>query len=371
MKKIGLLVNPIAGMGGRVGLKGTDGADILEKAISLGAVQEAPEKAKKALAKVVELKDKFKIYTASGLMGEDECKELGLNYEVVYNSAEKSSVTDSRELLKYFLENGIDLIFFVGGDGTARDVYSVIEDKIAVIGVPAGVKIHSPVYGNTPEQAGSLLFEVINGVELPVIEKDVVDIDEDAFRDDRVEVRLYGYLKVPFDQRYLQNKKSQTPQSDNDAQVSIACDIIDDMKDDIFYIIGSGTTPMYIMKELDLPYTVLGVDIIKNKKLVKKDCSENDILEVIGDERAILIVTPMGGQGYVFGRGNQQLSANVLRKIDKKDIIIIATNGKLESITSGHLVAYTMDEEVDKKLKGYYRVKIGYEREKMMLVDNE
>ena len=117
--------------------------------------------------------------------------------------------------------------------------------------------------------------------------------------------------------------------------------------------------------------TINQTNIIKNKKLVRKDCSEKDILEVIGDERAILIVTPMGGQGYVFGRGNQQLSANVLRKIDKKDIIIIATNGKLESITSGHLVAYTMDEEVDKKLKGYYRVKIGYEREKMMLVDNE
>ena len=354
MKKIGFLVNPIAGMGGRVGLKGTDGEGILEKAISLGAVQ-----------------DKFTIYTASGLMGEIECKELGLNYEVVYNAKENSSVSDSRELLKYFLENDIELIFFVGGDGTARDVYSVVEDKIPVIGVPAGVKIHSPVYGNTPEQAGSLLYEVINGVELPVIEKDVVDIDEEAFRDDRVEVRLYGYLKVPFDQRYLQNKKSQTPQSDNDAQVSIACDIIDDMKDDIFYIIGSGTTPMYIMKELGLPYTVLGVDIIKNKQLVRKDCSERDILEVIGDERAILVVTPMGGQGYVFGRGNQQLSANVLRKIDKKDIIIIATNGKLQSITSGHLVAYTMDEEVDKKLKGYYRVKIGYEREKMILVDNE
>lgn len=371
MKKIGFLVNPIAGMGGRVGLKGTDGEGILEKAISLGAVQEAPEKAKKALSKVVELKDKFTIYTASGLMGEIECKELGLNYEVVYNAKENSSVSDSRELLKYFLENGIELIFFVGGDGTARDVYSVVEDKIPVIGVPAGVKIHSPVYGNTPEQAGSLLYEVINGVELPVIEKDVVDIDEEAFRDDRVEVRLYGYLKVPFDQRYLQNKKSQTPQSDNDAQVSIACDVIDEMKEDVFYIIGSGTTPMYIMKELGLPYTVLGVDIIKNKQLVKKDCSERDILEVIGDERAILVVTPMGGQGYVFGRGNQQLSANVLRKIDKKDIIIIATNGKLQSITSGHLVAYTMDEEVDQKLKGYYRVKIGYEREKMILVDNE
>lgn len=371
MKKIGLLVNPIAGMGGRVGLKGTDGKEVLEKAISLGAVQEAPEKAKKALNKVIDLKDKFKVLTASGLMGEDECRELGLNYEVVYKFSNDSSVLDSKEVLKIFLENNVDLIFFVGGDGTARDVYSVIEDKISVIGVPAGVKIHSPVYGNTPEQAGSLLFEVINGVELPIIEKDVIDIDEEAFRKDKVEVRLYGYLKVPFDKRYLQNKKSPTPQADNDAQVSIACDIVDDMKEDVFYIVGSGTTPMYIMKELELPYTVLGVDIVKNKKLVKKDCNEKDILDIIGDERAVLIVTPMGGQGYLFGRGNQQLSPNVLRKIKKEDIIIIATNGKLESISSGHLVAYTMDEEIDKKLKGYYRVKIGYEREKMIFVDNE
>lgn len=371
MKKIGLLVNPISGMGGRVGLKGTDGKDVLKKAISLGAVQEAPKKAIKALSKVLELKDKFKILTASSLMGESECMELGLNYEVVYDANKETSVLDSKEVLKIFLKENVDLIFFVGGDGTARDIYSVIEDKISVIGVPAGVKIHSPVYGNTPEQAGSLLYEFINGEDLPVIEKDVIDIDEEAFRNDKVEVRLYGYLKVPFDKRYLQNKKSPTPQADNDAQVSIACDIIDDMETDVFYIIGSGTTPMYIMKELNLPYTVLGVDIIKNKKLVKKDCNEKDILDTIKDERAILIVTPMGGQGYVFGRGNQQLSSNVLRRIDKKDIIIIATNGKLESITAGHLIAYTMDDEVDEKLKGYYRVKIGYQREKMILVDNE
>ena len=371
MKKIGLLVNPIAGMGGRVGLKGTDGVDVLERAILLGAVQEAPEKSKRALSKVVDLKDTFIIYTASGQMGEEQCKELDLNYEVVYNVGVKSSVEDSREVLKIFLEKEVDLVFFVGGDGTARDVYSIIEDKIAVIGVPAGVKIHSPVYGNTPEQAGSLLHEVIAGVDLPVIEKDVIDIDEDAFRNDKVEVRLYGYLKVPFDQRYLQNKKSPTPQADNEAQVSIACDVVDSMKDDVFYIIGSGTTPMYVMKELDLPHTVLGVDIIKNKKLVKKDCSERDILEIIGDERAILVVTPMGGQGYIFGRGNQQISSDVLRKIRKQDIIIIATVGKLDSISSGHLIAYTMDKEVDEKLRGYYRVKIGYDRERMILVENE
>lgn len=371
MKKIGLLVNPIAGMGGRVGLKGTDGKDVLQKAISLGALQEAPEKAKKALSKVIELKDDFIIYTASGLMGEIECKDLNLNYEVIYDVSDDSTANDSKEVLKLFLEKNVDLIFFVGGDGTARDVYSIIEDKISVIGVPAGVKIHSPVYGNTPEQAGDLLAEVIKGIDLPIVEKDVIDIDEDAFRNDKVEVRLYGYLKVPFDQRYLQNKKSPTPQGDHEAQISIACDIVDSMKDDVFYIIGSGTTPMYVMKELNLPNTVLGVDIIKNRKIVKKDCNEQDILDIIKDERAYLVVTPMGGQGYLFGRGNQQLSPNVLRKIRKEDIIIIATSGKLDGISSGHLIAYTMDEDIDKKLRGYYRVKIGYEREKMIFVDNQ
>lgn len=371
MKKIGLLVNPIAGMGGRVGLKGTDGKDVLEKAILLGAAPEAQEKAYRALKKVVSLKDKFKILTASSSMGEDVCKKLDLCYEVLYKTLNTTSSLDSKEILKLFLKNNVDLIVFVGGDGTARDVYSVIQDKIAVIGVPAGVKIHSPVYGNTPEQSGNLLFEFINGENLPFLEKDVIDINEQAFRDDKVEVSLFGYLKVPFDQRYLQNRKSPTPQSDNQAQVSIACDIIDDMKEDVFYIIGSGTTPMYIMKELNLPYTVLGVDIIKNKKLIKKDCNEKDILDTIKDQRSILIVTPMGGQGYIFGRGNQQLSSNVLNKIKKEDIIIIATNGKLESISKGHLIAYTMDKEIDKKLKGYYRVKIGYQREKMIYVDNE
>lgn len=371
MKKVGLLVNPIAGMGGRVGLKGTDGEDVLKKAIELGAIQEAPEKAKRALEKLLDIKDKFEILTSSGLMGEDECKELGLNYRVIYNYNGKSSKEDSVKILELLLNENVDIILFVGGDGTARDVYSVIGDKIPVIGVPAGVKIHSPVYGNTPEQAGNLLHEVVYGIDLPLTEQDVIDIDEEAFRNDRVEVRLYGYLTVPFDKRYLQNKKSPTPQGDNEAQLSIACDVVDGMKDDVFYIIGSGTTPMYVMKELDLPYTVLGVDIVKNKKLIKKDCNEKDILEIIGDERAILVVTPMGGQGYLFGRGNQQLSPNVLRKIDKKDIIIIATNGKLDSISSGHLIAYTMDKEIDQKIKGYYRVKIGYDREKMILVDNE
>lgn len=173
-------------------------------------------------------------------------------------------------------------------------------------------------------------------------------MDEEAFRNDKVEVRLFGYLKVPFDQTYLQNQKSPTPQSDEKAQESIALEIIDSMEDDVYYIIGSGTTPMHILEELGLDYTILGVDIVQNKKLVAKDVNEKEIIDIIKGHKAKLIVTPMGGQGYVFGRGNQQLSQNVLRLLEKDDITIIATEGKLKGLGDNDLLIYTLDDEVDK-----------------------
>ncbi len=363
MKKIGLVVNPIAGMGGRVGLKGTDGKDVLAKARELGSIPEAPLKAKKALEKLIPLKDEIKVLVSEGNMGEEEVSEIGLNYEVVYKpeSGDTTSV-DTTELCKIFENESVELILFVGGDGTARDIFNAIETRIPAIGVPAGVKIHSPVYGNTPESAGQLAFEYLDGAQLTLKDEEVVDLDEEAFREDRVEVRVYGYLKVPYNEIYLQNMKSQSPQSDENAQESIALDVIDEMEDDIFYIIGSGTTTMYIMRELGLDYTILGVDIIKNKKLVAKDVNENEILDIIGDERFKLIVTPMGGQGYIFGRGNQQLSSRVLNKVDKKDIIIVSTAGKLATLGDRDMLIYTLDDKCDEKLSGYYRVIIGYGR---------
>lgn len=177
-------------------------------------------------------------------------------------------------MLKNFFEEKVDLIVFVGGDGTARDIFSAVETKIPAVGVPAGVKIHSPVYGKTPELTGRLVRDFIDGKELDYRDEEVVDLDEEAFRNDKVEVRLFGYLKVPFDQTYLQNQKSPTPQSDEKAQESIALEIIDSMEDDVYYIIGSGTTPMHILEELGLDYTILGVDIVQNKKLVAKDVNE-------------------------------------------------------------------------------------------------
>lgn len=363
MKKIGLVVNPIAGMGGRVGLKGTDGKDILEKARELGSKPESPIKAVKALEKLLPLKEDILVLVSDGAMGKDEVEEVGLNYEVVYTPKEADTdASDTTEMCKIFEEEGVELILFVGGDGTARDIFNAIETRIPAIGVPAGVKIHSSVYGNTPESAGTLAYEFLRGTPMELRDEEVVDLDEDAFREDRVEVALHGYLKVPYDESYLQGQKSQTPQSDHDAQISIALDVVDNMEDDLYYVVGSGTTTMHVMDEMGLPYTILGVDVVKNKELVAKDVNEQELLKLLDGEKFKLIVTPMGGQGYIFGRGNQQLSSDVLRMIDKDDLIIVATAGKLKALGDRDLLVYTLDDEIDEKFSGYYKVVTGYDR---------
>jgi len=297
MKSIGVVVNPIAGMGGKVGLKGTDGKEILEKARQLGSDPEAPLKAVRALEKLVPIKEEFTLFVAGGDMGENEAKKAGLNYEVVYTPNEKeTSVSDTTAVCEIFEEKDVDLILFVGGDGTARDIHEAIESRIPVIGIPAGVKIYSAVHGNSPESAGKLALDFMNGVNLTLKEAEVIDLDEEGFRNDEVNIKIFGYMTVPQDETYMQNMKSPSPQSDSEAQESIALHVIDNLEDNIFYIVGSGSTPSQVLKELDQPVTVLGIDIMKNKETIAKDVNEQEILETIGQERAKLMVTPMGGK---------------------------------------------------------------------------
>lgn len=365
MKKLGLIVNPIAGMGGKVGLKGSDGKEVIEKAKELGAKPESGIKTKKALSKLNGLKDDLTIYVAKGPMGEDVVKDSPFNYEVVYDPGEESTPEDTEKLAKQLLEEKVDLILFAGGDGTARNITAAVGLDIPVLGIPAGVKIHSPVYGRSPENAGEMAHLYLSDASVQVQEEEVIDIEEEAFRRDEIITEIYGYLNVPYDDSHMQNLKSITPQSDGEAQVSIALRIIDEMEEGFYYIIGSGSTNGKILEELDLPVTQLGVDIIKDKELVAKDVNESEILDIIKDQPTKLIVTPMGGQGYIFGRGNQQLSANVLREIDKKNIQVIATPGKMDGLGSRPLLIYTGDDAVDQKLSGYYSVIIGYDRSRM------
>lgn len=364
MIEIGLIVNPIAGMGGSVGLKGTDGEDILEKAISLGSVPKAHIKAMTALKELLPIKDEIKIITCEGIMGEKEAKELGFEVEVIQNTNREASTSkDTLSACKFMLSKNIKILLFVGGDGTARNIYQAVGNKLVTLGIPAGVKIHSSVYAINPKLGGNIALKYIKDEIKSSVEKEVVDIDESQYRLGKVNTRLYGYLKVPNDKKSMQNKKAPTPLSEEASQKAIGLFIVDNMKKDTIYIIGPGTTTRAILDNLNLDSTLLGVDIVKNKEIVKLDANENDILDFIKGAKCKLIITPTGGQGYLLGRGNQQISAKVIKEIGKENIIVVSTLYKLQNLKFQPLYVDTFSEEVDSLLSGYMKIVVGYKDE--------
>lgn len=366
--KLGFIVNPIAGMGGKVGLKGTDGAEVLKRAIELGAYPEAGIKAKKALEVLVPYKEQIEIITSPGSMGEEISKEVGFMPIVIGKIKDTTGPKDTEMAAKEMIHKGIDLLLFAGGDGTARNIYNAIGNKIPVIGIPAGVKIHSGVYANHPRAAGEIALKYLKGEEMDVKEVEVMDIDEEAFREGIVTAKLYGYMKVPFEPDLIQNQKSGGIEGEEAALDGISDRIIEDMEEDVLYIIGSGTTTRPIMEKLGLPNTLLGIDLVKNKKLVASDVNEKEILQYLKDNKAKIIVTVIGGQGYIFGRGNQQISAQVIKKVGKENVIIIATKKKLMSLGRRPLLVDTGDDEVNKMFNGYMRVRTSYTEEVVHMV---
>lgn len=371
MINIGLIVNPIAGMGGSVGLKGTDGEDILKKALILGSKPKAPIKAIKALSELESIKENIKIITGPQDMGENEAKNLGFNTEIIHvGNKQSTSSEDTIYIAREMLNKDISLLIFVGGDGTARDIYKAVEDKVITIGIPAGVKIHSPVYAINPKTGGQLALKfLIKKINIGV-EREVLDLDEEMYRNGKVNTKLYGYLRVPREKAFMQNKKAPTPLSEEASQKAIGLFIVDNMKEDTIYIIGPGTTTRAVLDTLNLKSTLLGIDIIKNKNIIKSDANEKDILKAIKNNKAKLIITPTGGQGYLLGRGNQQISDNVIKSIGRENIIVVSTLYKLQTLKFKPLYIDTSNEEVDNMLSGYMKIVVGYKEEIMYPVKN-
>ena len=209
MKKLGLIVNPIAGMGGRVGLKGTDGLDILEKAVKLGAKPESQNRTVESLNKLKPLKDSIELITYPDNMGEKAAIRCGFSPNIIGTVAgSTTTASDTRKAAKDMLDLGVDLLLFAGGDGTARDIYSAVGNSMVVLGIPAGVKIHSAVYACNPTRAGELALLFLQGKAKNIMEAEVMDIDEEDYRKGRLRAKLYGYLKIPFERRYLQRVKA-------------------------------------------------------------------------------------------------------------------------------------------------------------------
>lgn len=366
-KRLGLIVNPIAGMGGRVGLKGTDGKEILAEAIRKGATEAAPSLALMALRELLPMGGSFTVLCASGDMGQSQCLALGLAHEVVYECGPgQTDADDTIQAARAMEKSGVDLILFAGGDGTARNVFTAIETRIPALGIPAGVKIHSPVYANSPKKAGQLAMEFFMESRPTLRLEEVIDLDEAALRKGQMRTSLFGYLNVPYKRTYLQNKKAPTPLCDAEAQGAIALDVVDHMEPGILYVIGPGTTTKAVVAALGGKGTLMGIDLVKNRKLIARDCCEEELLILVETGKTKLILTPTGGQGYLLGRGNQQISPAVLKRIGKENIMILATDAKLVQQSGRPLLLFTGDRETDLALAGYYKVKTGYHSEVMV-----
>ena len=367
MKLIGFIVNPIAGMGGAVGLKGTDG-NIYVEALKLGAKSVAPEKAKQFLSNIKSEGGLF-ILAAPGCMGENIVKNFGIEYSVVGSlGSEATSAEDTKRIVKEMLNDDVDLLVFVGGDGTARDIYDVIGLKKPVIGVPSGVKMFSSVFAVNAKAAAEVVDAFVKG-NVDIEEKEVLDINEEAFRRSKLEVKLYGYLKVPTVKELVQLGKEPTraSESQRENQRSIAKYVVENIDKDTLYLLGPGTTTRTIADELKVKKTLLGVDAVHDGKLVDEDLNEIGIMKLLEKfVKVKIIVSPIGGQGFIFGRGNQEFSPKVIRSVGKKNIVIVATRGKVSKLRC--LRVDTGDVEVDDMLKGYIKVITNYNEETIMKV---
>jgi predicted polyphosphate/ATP-dependent NAD kinase len=360
MKRVGLIVNPIAGMGGSVGLKGTDGPVLLKQARLLGAHPLANTRALAALRCIADLKEPLEIFCYPDDSGENAILAAGLKPKVVATDYRpETNSHDTKIAVQDFLDLGIDLLIFVGGDGTARDIEAIVKRKIPVIGVPAGVKMHSAVFAVSPLAAGQLAAQFLSHESVGYSPKEVMDRDENSDKTDLLSSRLFGFLNVPNMPHLIQGPKISS-RSEPEEVMGIAQAIIEGMDDDTNYVIGPGTTCKAILKSLHLDSILTGVDIVRKKDLICGDANESDITACVTATRSKIVVTVIGGQGFIFGRGNQQISEKILFNVGIENIIVIATQEKLLSLEGNPLRIDLNIAAATSMFPDYIKVVTGY-----------
>ncbi len=362
--RIGLIVNPIAGIGGKVGLKGSDLPDVMERAIALGGGElQAPLRVISALKHLLPLKTKLEWVTYAGDMGENELAELGfVNINVIGQpQGQRSKAVDTIEAARKIKQAGVECLVFAGGDGTARNIFEAVGETLPVIGIPAGVKIHSAVYAINPQNAGQAIVDLVEGRVKVFKMAEVMDINEDLFRQGQVNARLYGYMNTPEIVGRMQNMKSGG-YSEEDSLIGAAGFVVCQMEEDVLYIIGPGSTTRHIMEDLGIQNTLLGVDVVKNGQLVANDVTEAQLWALVSqaNKKVKIVLTIIGGQGNLLGRGNQQISPRIIKAVGKENIIVLASTAKLIALNKRPLSVDTGDSELDTELSGFVEIVVGF-----------
>jgi predicted polyphosphate/ATP-dependent NAD kinase len=363
---VGFIVNPIAGMGGRVGLKGTD--DVLDQAVKLGARPVASQKAEEMLREFLRLSSDnqdIRWITCGGDMGQKECQTVGFtNIQIVYIPPEKTtSAEDTKAACRLLLEKNPDIIVFCGGDGTARDIVSVVEKKIPLLGIPAGVKMHSGIFGVTTTATAKILHEFLSK-RLTIGDVEIMDLDEEQYRKGEWKVRLFAVARGIIEPTYIQvGKTSFESVTDDEIKDELADHVQDEMEKypEWLFLFCAGSTIEYIAQKLNIEHTLLGIDAVYHKKRIVKDVNEKQILTLLKRYPHVkILLSPIGSQGFILGRGNLQLSPTVIRKIGVENIIVVATPSKL--LHTPLLRVDTGDKTLDRLFtkQGYLMVVIGY-----------
>jgi len=357
---IGLLINPLAGLGGSLAMKGSDGDAAREIALNVGTGR-SQERAVRALSVLADNKDLAQISCWGRAMGAEAVEQAGLAAAVLgtYDS-ELPGPEDSQRAARALVEAGVDLLVFVGGDGTARDIHDAVGSNFPALGIPAGVKMQSGVFAISPEATGELLLQLARGGLVGLHPREVRDIDEDALRRGEVKSRFYGDLLVPSEGRFLQSTKVGGREDPELAAADIAAWVAETMDSEHTYLLGPGTTTAAIAGEIGVEGTLLGVDVIRDRQIITADVNESDLLAAITDAPGTvsIVVTATGAQGYLFGRGNQQFSPAVIRGAGVDNIVIVATKSKISSLEGRPLLVDTNDPSLDRELGGYREPRI-------------
>lgn len=367
--RLGFVLNPIAGMGGTVALRGSDGAEVLARALRLGARPVARKRARHALRAVAEIDSSISLLAAPGVMGCDLAEEVGLPAKPTGRvPAGETSADDTREAARVMVEAGVDLLLFAGGDGTARDIHGVVDEELPVLGIPTGVKMHSGVFAATPTAAGELAAKFLKSRgAAPTRLADVADVDEACIRAGQVSAQLCGVARVPSASSVLGSKSSQRT---GDAELEAACaEVAAGLDPGAVYLFGPGSTTQRVLDQLGLQGALMGVDAVKDGRLIGLDLHEAALLELVSAEPDVrLVLGVIGGQGSLLGRGNQQLSPKVLRRARRDQITVVAGEEKLVALQPPVLRVDTGYGWLDRQLSGYIRVRVAPRRTMLMKV---
>jgi len=360
--RVGLVINPWAGVGGPAGLRGSDGDDIRREAVARGSLPRASERVRRFLAALGPVVGGIRWLAWGGAMGADSLAGSGAAVTVLgWPAAEPSAAADTREAAGALLAAGIDLLVFAGGDGTARDVCAAVGTRVPVIGLPAGVKMYSGVFAVSPEAAADVVARLASGRPVPLETGDVRDIDEEAFRHDRVQSRHFGDMLVAGSSTQLQHVKCGTPLDEALVRDDIAAGVLERLEPGQLCLVGTGTTPAAILQAMGLEGSLLGIDAVCDGRLVASDLDAGGILRLLDAYPSrCLVVTATGGQGFVLGRGNQQLSPDVVRRVGVENLVIIATPAKLAALQGRALCVDTGDLALDHELAGLRPVWTGF-----------